>query len=135
MNGADKTTKRTMLIAAGVIFLIAVIWLIVLESGSYTRKVCSRINAFGYAVTPSDLYSKGYGTGTSIGAILDEDLALVKEQSAKCGFSADTEKIGNVELLLWNMDNEKVLVIWLVDREPELVFIENSSTGETFPIG
>jgi hypothetical protein len=131
----DVRTKRSLLIAAAAILVVAVVWLVILESGSYTRKVCQRINGFGYIVGPSDLYSKGYGRLTSIDAVLDEDLDVIREQSLSCGFGGDTSKIGNVELLLWNMDGENVMVIWLVDREPELVFIENRSTGETRPIG
>lgn len=131
----DKQTRRSLLIAAAAILVIAVVWLIILESGSYTRRVCKRINGFGYSVGPSDLYSKGYGQNTSIEAVIEEDLETVQELSKSCGFTADTDKVGSVELMLWNMDNERVMVIWLVDREPELCFIENSTTGEVMPIG
>ena len=124
-----------MLAAAGALLLIAIVWLLILENKSYTRKVCRRIDSFGYHISPSDLYSQGYGSNTSIKDILDTDLSVVIEQSKKCGFSADTERVGNVELLLWNMDNERVMIIWLVDREPELVFIESRKTGVTMPIG
>lgn len=130
-----KRTKRSLLAAAAAILIIAAVWLILLESTSYTRKLCTRINSFGYSIGPSDLYTKGYGMKTSISAVIEEDLAQVKEQSRACGFSADTEKIGRVELMLWDMDGENVMIIWLVDREPELAFIENRSTGETKPIG
>lgn len=131
----DKRRRNSLLIAAAAILLIAIVWLVILESGSYTRKVCTRINEFGYHVSPSDLYTKGYGSNTSISEVLTEDLTEICEQSRACGFGADTLKTGRVELMLWNIDNENVMVIWLVDKEPELVFIEKRSTGETSPIG
>ena len=131
----DPIARRTMLIAAGIIFLAAAVWLIILESGSYTRKICSRINEYGYAVTPSQLFAKGYGSSVSISELLDEDLTEAAAYSRECGFSADVEKQGTVELLLWKMDDDRVMVIWLVDKVPELVFIESSSTGEISPIG
>lgn len=135
MNGLDKKTKRTLLVIACAILLAAVIWLIILESTSYTRKVCGMINRFGYHVTPDDLYLKGFGDNTSIDELLDEDLSAVTAQSLESGFPAETGRIGRVELMLWNMDGENVMVIWLTDRIPQLVFIENRSTGETKSIG
>lgn len=135
MNGPDKKNKRTLLVIACALFVFAIVWLVVLESTSYTRMVCRRINGFGYHLAPNDLYLKGYGDGTSIDEVLDEDLSLVIMQSRACGFPAETGKTGRVELMLWNMDDKRVMVIWLTDREPQLVFIEDSATGETRPIG
>ena len=51
------------------------------------------------------------------------------------GFGSDIDRTGLVELMLYNVDGEKVMYIWLVDREPELVFIEDLKTGELLPIG
>ncbi|MBO4384598.1 MAG: hypothetical protein J5854_04180 [Clostridia bacterium] len=135
MNAPDKKTRATLLVIAGSLLLAAIIWLVVLESTSYTRKVCRMINEFGYHIAPNDLYTKGYGDSTSIEKLLGGGLDEVVSQSKACGFPADIEKVGRVELMLWNMDDEKVMVIWLTDRAPQLVFIENSSTGETWPIG
>lgn len=135
MNAPDKKTRTTLLVIAAALIIAAVVWLIVLESGSYTRKVCQRINGFGYHITPDDLYTKGYGDNTCIADVIGEDLSEVISQSKACGFPADVEKTGRVELLLWNRDGENVMVIWLTDREPQLVFIENRTTGETRPIG
>lgn len=135
MSAPDTKTRRTMLIVAGAIFLIAMIWLIVLENGSYTAKVCRRINEFGYHVAPSDFYTRGYGSNTSISAVTNEDLSEVIEQSRECGFSADVEKKGVVELMLRDMGDGRILVVWLVEREPELVFIEEKDTGKTYKIG
>ena len=135
MNPPDAKTRRTMLIIAGCIFLAAMVWLIVLASTSYTARLCRRINGFGYHAGPSDFYTRGYGTNTSISEVIEEDLAEVMLQSRACGFPADVTKIGKVELMLWDMEDGKVMVVWLVDREPELVFIEETGTGKTYKIG
>ena len=127
-------TRRALLILAGAILLTAIIWLAVLESGSYTRAVCRRINSFGYHVSPSDLYSQGYGNDTSISQVVGGELDEVRELSRECGFSAETERTGKVELLLWQMDDTRVMVIWLLDREPELVFIEETGTDNVYSI-
>ncbi len=131
----DSRSKRNMLIAAGVLLAVAVIWLVVLELTSSVRDVCDSINRFGYSVTPNDFYSQGYGTDTSIDELLDEDISTVVEQSRECGFPADTERIGKVELLLWNMDDERVMFVYTVDGEAELVFIQEIDTQNTYPIG
>ena len=127
-------TRRALLILAGAIFLTAIIWLIVLESNSYTRAVCRRINSFGYNVSPADLYSQGYGNDISISQVVGGELDEVRELSIECGFSAETERAGRVELLLWHMDDARVMVIWLLDREPELVFIEETGTDKVYSI-
>ena len=134
MSGVSAKTKRSVLLAAGVILIIAIVWLIILESTSYTRALSNRINSFGYNSSPSELNIRSYGKDLKISDVLDKDLSLVTELSKECGFPADTEKSGQVELALWRADSERVMVIYLVDHEPELAFIENTVTGEVLPI-
>ena len=129
MNGMPAETKRALLIAAAVIFAAAMIWLLILESHSYTRAVCNRLNEFGYRVSPSDLYSQGYGSNASISELIEEDISLAKELSQKAGFGADTETKGRVELLLYSVSDKEVMYIWLLDRQPQLVFIEDMENG------
>ena len=135
MNALPKNTRRAFLIAAALIFAGAMVWLAVLESHSYTRALCTKLGEFGYRVSPSDLYSRGYGKNTSIASVAEEDLSKACELSRMSGFGSDIDRIGLVELMLYNVDGEKVMYIWLVDREPELVFIEDLKTGELLPIG
>ncbi len=123
------------MIAAAVIFAGAMVWLILLESHSYTRALCTRLGEYGYAVSPADLYSRGYGKDTSIVRVAGEDLSEACELSRAKGFAANVEKNGLVELMLYNVDGERVMYIWLVDREPELVFIEDMGTGKLSAIG
>ncbi len=119
---------------AAALLAAAAIWLILLESKSYSRAVCRRINEFGYNVSPSDFYTQGYGVNTSIAEVVKEDLAVIIRQSRACGFSADVNKVGAVELMLCKLDDTRVLFVYLVDKEPELVFIEDTETKETFPL-
>ena len=135
MNGLSPKTRKNLLYASGIILLIAIVWLINLESKSYTRDLCTRINSFGYNVAPGDLNIRSYGKDISISEVMDEDLFEVELLSAQCGFNADTAKKGLVELALWRVDEDRIMVIYLVDRTPELAFIENTSTGEVLPIG
>ena len=135
MNGVSRSTRRAMLIAAAVIFAAAMIWLAVLESHSYLRDICERINEFGYRLSPADFYSQSFGSDTSIEKLSGRDLEEAKALSASCGFGADTSKTGKVELLLCKLDSDRVLYVYTVDHEPELVFIESISKGTLSPIG
>lgn len=128
-DSVSKRTRISMLIAAGAILVVALAWLVLLESNSYTRAVCRRLGGFGYSVSPSDFYTQGYGSGVSIGEVIGKDCSEPVSLSKQAGFGADIEKKGLVELMLWNMDNDSVMYCWLLDREPQLVFIESLSTG------
>lgn len=140
MTSPDRRTKITMLCAAGAIFAAALIWLFLLERGSYTRKLCTRINSFGYHASPSDLYMQGYGSNTSIRAVLSRELSEAEIEEAvscskKAGFSSDVDRTGTVELMLYNVGGSEVMIIYLTDKEPELIFLENRSEGSVSPIG
>lgn len=136
----SKRTTRSLLIAAGVILLAALIWLVLLENGSSVRAVCERINEHGYRLSPADLYLRGYGSGTSIRALLEnegvgeEELQNLITLSQSRGFGGDIDKSGKVELLMWNENSERVMLIYTVDGDAELVFMEQVRTGEVGPI-
>ena len=134
MNGVSKKTRRSMLIAAALILSAAIIWLVLLESRSYTRAVCRRLEEFGYRLSPADFYTQGFGAGTSISRVVGVDLTEAAELSRACGFPGDTEKTGLVELMLCRLDGNRVLYVYVVDREPELVFIEDVSSGTLAPV-
>lgn len=132
----DKRTKRSLLIAAAALLVIALTWLVILELNSSIRGVCNQINEYGYAVSPNDFYLQGYGADTTIEQVLkDIDIGILREYSISCGFSANTNKAGRVEVLLWQMDDTRVMTVYTVDGSAQLVFIENTETGEVTPIG
>ena len=130
----SKSTKRTLLIFAAAILVIAIVWLVLLESNSYTRAVCTRINGFGYALSPADLYTQGYGSDTSISAVIGKDISEPVRCSRERGFDADVDSKGLVELMLYDIDSTHVMYVWLLDRAPQIVFIEDISTGDISPI-
>ncbi|MBQ4448340.1 MAG: hypothetical protein II897_08625 [Clostridia bacterium] len=136
----SKNTRRSGLIAAAVIFVIAMIWLALLESSSYTRALCVRLKSFGYSVSPSDFYTQGYGANTSIeqvmqGELTAEEIAKAVSLSKESGFSADITKVGTVELMLMQLGSEKVMIVYLTDKTPQLAFIEDRASGTISALG
>lgn len=136
----SKNTRRSGLIAAAVIFVIAMIWLALLESSSYTRALCVRLKSFGYSVSPSDFYTQGYGANTSIeqvmqGELTAEEIAKAVSLSKECGFPADITKVGTVELMLMQLGSEKVMIVYLTDKTPQLAFIEDRASGTISALG
>ena len=105
------------------------------------RGVCARVNEYGYRVSPDDLVLEGYSEETSLGSLFGggeytaEEIEAIAEASRGCGFGADLDKSGAVELLLWDIDGSRVMLIYTVDGSPELVFIEDKATGSVSPIG
>lgn len=130
MKDLPLKTRRAALLAAGVILLIAVIWLIILESNSYVRAACRSVNRFGYNTAPSDFYLRVCGTDTSVVKLTGRDCSEISELSKRCGFGGDADKTGKIELMLWNMDDDNVMYVYLVDKKPEIVFIEELSSGK-----
>ena len=135
----SKERRIGLTVAAG-LFVIAMIWLALLERSSYTRALCQRLRGFGYSLSPSDFYTQGYGTDTSIEAVLQgeltaEEIENVRGLSKSRDFPADTEKIGTVELMLCELGGDKVMVVYLTDKVPQLAFIECVGTGEVLAIG
>ena len=135
MNDAVSVkTKRSMLIAAGVLFIAAIVWFILLERNSYTNAACDRINDFGYDASPRELRIIYHGENISISEYSELDYDVLVPLSRACGFGSDIEKVGSVELYGWEVDADRSISIWLVDREPELVYMYDASTGEYLPI-
>lgn len=136
----SKNTRRSGLIAAAVIFVIAMIWLALLESSSYTRALCVRLKSFGYSVSPSDFYTQGYGANTSIeqvmqGELTAEEIAKAVSLSKESGFPADITEVGTVELMLMQLGSEKVMIVYLTDKTPQLAFIEDRASGTISALG
>lgn len=135
MTGASGKTKRSVLIFAIFLIVLAVIWLVLLESNSYLSAVSRRINSFGYSTSPSEFYTQGYGDNTNIAALMSSEPEQTVQLSKQAGFEADVQTTGFVELLLWNVDNDNVMYIWLLNHEPQIVFIEDIETGQLKSIG
>ena len=48
---------------------------------------------------------------------------------------AELEKEGKIELLVWYINSGKAMLIYTVNGEPELVFIEEAAENTVLPIG
>ncbi len=130
----SSATKRALLITAAVILVLAAVWRVIIDVRSPLRSVCESVNRFGYSVSPDDFFLQGYGDNTCIrdilaGELTDEETEHIVSLSQECGFGGDIEKTGRIELLLWQMDEDRVMIIYTADGIPELVFIETVSTG------
>ena len=135
MNDAvSAKTKRSMLIAAGVLIIAAVVWFVLLETTTYTKAACDRINAFGYDAQPKELRILYHGENTSISEYSELDYNVLVPLSEACGFGSDINKVGSVELYGWEVDPERSISIWFVDRQPELVYMYDASKGEYLSI-
>ena len=140
-GGVSPAFRRGLLIFAAVIFAASVIWLILLETKSsdndygYLNGVCERINLFGYDISPENLYINYRSFDEDevcISRVLDGDPNVdeLVRLSKECGFPSDVNRSGRVELYFEPIDRDRNIVIWLVNDEPELVYIHNAATKE-----
>ena len=134
MKDLSPATRRILLIAAGLMLAVGVIWFILLESNSYTNAACDRINRFGYHASPSQLRIGFYGEKVSITDSTDLDLEAVVPYSESCGFGSDIEKVGTVELYFWDIDADCRIEIWFVDKQPELVYVYDVAAEKYYPL-
>lgn len=137
----SANSRRTLLIAALIILAAAAVWRIAIEVKSPVRAACARINKYGYNISPDDLYLQAYEQDMSLKKLFeaegysDTEVSRLSELSKSCGFSADIDRAGKIELLMYNIDSNKVMLIYTVSGTPELVFIEELSDGSVLPIG
>lgn len=136
----SASTKRALLIIAAVLLAAAAAWRVILEVKSPLREICARVNSFGYSVSPGDFTLERYGSSQTIeslfiGRLTDDEIGAMAEASRACGFPADLEKVGSIELLLMDMGGGSVMLIYTLDGAPELAFIEDVSSGGVRPIG
>ena len=137
----SASTRRTLLVFAIALIAAAIVWRIIIEVKSPVSAVCARINRLGYNISPDDLYLEAYGDDICLkelfddGTHTDEEILELARISKACGFDADLEKSGRVELLMYNIDSDRILLIYTVNGEPELVFIEQMSTGNIISAG
>ena len=116
--------RRIFLIAAGALLLIAAVWSLFLSGGAGAA-LASKMNSYGYTLTPDDFYPAGEWKNTSIrtllsGAQLDAAISVSKQ----AGFPSDVEKMGDVTLLMANAGGDDVITLYLVDGEIELAFVQ-----------
>jgi len=130
----DKKTRTILLIVAAAL-LAAAAFLYFTSDDSALQAVCEKVNAFGYDFAPDDWYAAGGQADTTIAALSgSEDLSEAVVASKAAGFPSDTQKHGEVVLLLGQLGNDDVVTVYIVNGEIELCFVQTLD-GELFPLG
>ncbi|HWS28895.1 MAG TPA: hypothetical protein VN512_02150 [Clostridia bacterium] len=130
----DKKTRAILLIVAAAL-LAAAAFLYFASGNGALKAVCEEVNAFGYAFLPDDWYTAGGQADTSIEALAgSEDLSEAVAASKAAGFPSDTEKRGEVVLLLGQLANDDVVTVYIVNGEIELCFVQTLG-GDVFSLG
>lgn len=132
----SKESKRTaVLIAAAILLVTAVVWRIFISANSFTDRIVKQLSEHGCVIDASALYQERFVRNTSIAELMDEiDMADAVAVSLECGFPSDTERVGDVYLLLANMgDDERVLTVFVVNERVELAFIQTLGSDELLP--
>ena len=124
-----------MLIAMALL-LAAVIWGSFLNKNDEFDVIADMLNSYGYSVRGSDIYVVGETRDTSIAALLaGQDLTECVRAGRAAGFSSDTEKIGDIVLMLVELEDKDVITLYLCNTVPELVFVQSITTGEVRALG
>lgn len=129
----DSLMRLLLLIAAGLL-TVAMVWSIVLNSSSFTRKIEAQLSRHGIEVVMDDFIQQSYEKKTSIREMMDGiDLDDIIDVSEAVGLSADVDRIGEVYLLLAEVGDGSVLSVFVVDETVELAFVQKPGEGKVFP--
>lgn len=133
----NKRTRNSVIIAAVILLVIALVWKIVLSGTSLTKKIADSLSQHGCRIHPDDLEKLMHEKNTSIKALMPENTVpeSVIEASKKAGFDSDTERTGEIYVLLAELNGGKqVLTVFVVDGEIELAFIQVPDSDRVFPV-
>ncbi|MCH5278416.1 MAG: hypothetical protein J1E60_01355 [Christensenellaceae bacterium] len=136
-NTNAKESKRTaLLIAAAILFVIAVVWRVIISANSFTNRIVKQLSEHGCVIDAGALYQERFVRNTSIAELMEDvDMANAVAASLECDFPSDTDLVGDVYLLLANMgDDEHVLTIFVVGEKVELAFIQTLGSDELLPV-
>lgn len=128
--------RTTLLISAGIIVIIALVWRVILSSNSLSSSIADELNAHGCSVAEGDFYEQDYSKNTTIRQMMGEqDMSKAVEVSKAVGFGSNIDLEGEIYLLLADLgDDEHVLTVFVVNEHVELAFIQTLSSDEVFPI-
>lgn len=129
----DDPIRNALLIAALVLIIIAAAIRILVGSTGLADTVAEELRKHGCAISPEDLYQESYSKHSSIAGLMqDIDLSKIKSVSSAAGFPSDIDKEGEVYLLLAQLDDERVLTVFVVNEKVELAFIQVLGSDEVF---
>lgn len=131
----DDSTRNALLIAALVLMVIAAAIRIIVGSSSLADKVTEELKEHGCVISAEDLYQESYSKHSSITGLMHGiELSEIQSVSIAAGFSSDVNKEGEVYLLLAQLNQERVLTVFVLDERVELAFIQVLGSDEVFPI-
>ena len=119
-----KKPQTIILIAAGIVLALALIWALTRGAHSELGAIADRINELGYHFISDDLLIAYDDADTTISEALDKDEASLKDiiaESKEYGFNSDINKRGGVTLILAR-ENAIIVACYLIDGEIELLF-------------
>ena len=132
----DNKTKRCVLAIAGALLLLALALHLSISGDDPVSDIVSTLRSYGYRVYDSDLYIAGDYRNTSIAALLPEkELEEARKASLKAGFPSDTERIGDVVLILSATREGEILTLYALDGELELCFIQYEDSKRVGVLG
>ena len=133
----DKRTRNSVIVAAAILIVIALVWKITLSCTGMTNRIADELSKHGCEIQAENIEKLMHEKNTSIKALMPEGTELDKviAVSKQAGFDSDTERVGDVYLLLADLDEGKrVLTVFVVDEEIELAFIQIPDSDEVFPV-
>ncbi len=131
----EHSTRNSLLIAALVLLVLAIALRMLIGGASLADEVASELKKHGCSIASDALYQQSYSRQSSIaelmeGVSLDEAI----EASLSAGFPSNTEREGELYLLLAQLDDERVLTVFIIDEQIELAFIQKVGSDEVLPI-
>ena len=131
-----RHAKRWILGCAGALLVVALVWRLFLAGDDELAGVARRMRALGCMVYGEDFYIQGNYLDTTIAELLPQvDVAELAKASEAAGFPSDTQKHGEVVVLLAELSSGEVLTIYMLNGEAELCFIQALNSGAVRPVG
>lgn len=126
--------RSTIIAVAAIVVLLAVAGVLLynIENSSPLNKLSDELYKHGYYFHYSDFYPAEEYKNTTLRSLLAPigGEAEAVEASRHAGFPSDIDKVGNIVLMLANIDDDSVVTIFLIDGEIELCFIQTIESGE-----
>lgn len=136
MKGLTLRSRIILLIAAGALLLLAIIWSFFTNETGELSRIARIINSYGYDIDIGDIYPADTQNDATIEEMLyGEDLTDIAEKSKEAGFPSDTKRRGDIVQLLIALDDNKVITLFIVDGDIELAFIQIPGAEQVLGLG
>ncbi len=136
MKGLNLKSRIILLIAAGVLLLIAIIWSFFTNETGELSRIARIINSYGYDIDIGDIYPADTQDDATIEEMLEgEYLSDIVSKSREAGFPSDTMRRGDIVQLLIALDDYKVITLFMVDGDIELAFIQIPGEDQVLRLG